>query len=95
MAKKKEPNKSQLIRDYKAKNPKATASEIVEALKAHKVAFGLVYAALRTKKKSKGKAKTVKVADSNGHASELVHSAFTIGIDKAIKLLEKVKAAIE
>lgn len=35
-------NKSQLIRDYKAKHPESRPVEIVEALKAHKVSAQLV-----------------------------------------------------
>jgi hypothetical protein len=41
MARKK-PNKSQLIRSYKAKHPTARPVEIVRALKAHKVSHALV-----------------------------------------------------
>jgi hypothetical protein len=50
-------NKSQLIRDYKAKHPEAKPGEIVEALKAHKVNYGLVSNVLHNAKAKHGKAK--------------------------------------
>ena len=54
------PNKSQLIRDYKAKHPNARPAEIIKALKANKVSAALVSNVLhranngKTKRGAKG-----------------------------------------
>ena len=48
-------NKSQLIRDYKAKHPEAKPAEIVTALKAHKVSAGLVSNVLHNARNGKAK----------------------------------------
>ncbi len=101
MAKKKAGvNKSVLIREYKDNHPEAGPKEITVALKAHKVSYGLVSNVLHTAKtKKKGaKKKAAKkhtAAHSNGHAADFVHTAFNLGLDKAIQLLEKVKKAVE
>jgi hypothetical protein len=50
-------NKSQLIRDYKAKHPEAKPAEIVAGLKAHKISYGLVGNVLHNVKAKHGKAK--------------------------------------
>ena len=101
MAKKKAGvNKSDLIRDYKVKHPDAGPKEICEALKAHKVSYGLVSAVLhkaKAKKKPGRKKAATKssTAHSNGHATEFVKSALHLGLNEAIKLLERVKKAVE
>jgi hypothetical protein len=46
-------NKSQLIRDYKAKHPEAKPGAIVEALKVHKVKYALVSNVLHNAKAKK------------------------------------------
>jgi hypothetical protein len=46
-------NKSQLIRDYKAKHPEAKPREIVEGVKAHKVKYALVSNVLHNAKAKK------------------------------------------
>ena len=99
-------NKSNLIRQYKEKHPSAGPKEISEALASHKVSYGLV-ASVLTKEKAKGKKKaghkTKKAptahsnghaAKGNGHATAFVHSAFNLGLDTAIELLQKVKKAV-
>ncbi len=98
MAKKNGINKSELVRQYREKHPDAGPKEITEALKAHKISYGLVANVLqKAKGKTKAKKKTAKTAavHSNGHAADFVHSAFTLGLDKAIELLQKVKKAVE
>ena len=101
MAKRKKPgvNKSELIRKHMAAHPDDKPAQIVAALKSHGVTVGLVNAVRakdKTKVKNKAPRKTVKStpAPSNGHASELLHSALTLGLDKAIELLQKVKKAV-
>ncbi len=103
MAKKKAGvNNSKLIREYKENHPEAGPKEISAALKAHKVSYGLVSNVLHTAKtKKKGAKKAHKKAatahsngHANGHAADFVKSAFHLGLDQAITLLEKVKKAV-
>ena len=104
MAKKKAGvNKSVLIREYKEKHPEAGPKEITEALKAHKVSYGLVSNVLHTAKTKKKDAKKKAAkkhttahsnGHANGHAADFVKSAFHLGLDQAITLLEKVKKAV-
>ena len=104
MAKKKGPNKSELIRKHMDANPDHKPADIKEALKSHKVSIGLINAVrAKTKAKNTSKKKTAKKPKaaaahhaSNGHsASALLHSALALGLDKAIETLQKVKAAIK
>ena len=99
MAKKKPKgvNKSELIRKHMAAHPDQKPAEIVAALKSHGVTVGLVNAVRaksKPKRKPKKKSQQATTAHSNGHASELLHSALTLGLDKAIELLQKVKKAV-
>jgi hypothetical protein len=64
-------NKSQLIRDYKAKHPEAKPSEIVLALKAHKVSAGLVGNVLHKAKGGKAKKRRGRKPSHNGAAVNL------------------------
>jgi hypothetical protein len=65
-------NKSQLIRDYKAKHPAAKPGEIVEALKAHKISYALVSNVLHNAKAKHGKGKKRgRKPSQNGHAINL------------------------
>jgi hypothetical protein len=105
-AKKKGPkaegSKSDTIRQYKKDHPTATTTEIAEATKTN---YNLVYQALAKKKKKKahrgsatgGNGAPAKRSHdaSNGHATAFVHSAFNLGLDTAIALLQKVKKAVE
>jgi hypothetical protein len=104
MAKKKGPNKSELIRKHMEANPDHKPAEIKTALKAHKVSIGLINAVrakAKAKTSSKKKAgKKPKAAAThhagNGHGGvEFLHAALGIGLDKAIELLQKVKAAVK
>jgi hypothetical protein len=72
MARKKK-NKSQLIRDYKAKHPSARPIEIIKALKAHKISAALVGNVLHRAKHAKGKKGRRKMpkASHNGAAVSL------------------------
>ena len=104
MAKKKGPNRSELVRKHMEANPEHKPAEIHAALKSHKVSIGLINAVrakVKAKASSKKKAgKKPKAAaaqhDSNGHsATTLLHSALALGLDKAIETLQRVKAAIK
>ena len=104
MAKKQGPNKSELIRKHMDANPDHKPADIKEALKSHKVSIGLINAVrAKTKAKNSSKKKAGKKPKaaaahhaSNGHsATALLHSALGLGLDKAIALLQKVKAAIK
>ena len=104
MAKKKGPNKSDLIRKHMEAHPDHKPADIEAALKAHKVSIGLINSVrskLKEKKASKKKPgkKSSKAAAhhaSNGHsAAAFLHTALGLGLDKAIELLQKVKAAIK
>ena len=64
-------NKSQLIRDYKAKHPEAKPSQIVDALKAHKVSIGLVGNVLHKAKHGKTKKRRGRKPSHNGAAVNL------------------------
>ena len=64
-------NKSQLIRDYKAKHASAKPGEIVEALKAHKVSYALVSNVLHRKKHGKGKKGRRKMAGASHNGAGL------------------------
>jgi hypothetical protein len=101
--KRKGPNglsKSEKIRKYKETHLKATTQEIADALGYD---YGTVYQAISKKKPGKKTKKARKVRGDehgghtgNGHsATELVRMALGLGLDKTIKLLEKVKAAVE
>ena len=63
-------NKSELIRSYKAKHPDAKPGAIVEALKAHKISYGLVSNVLHTAK-GKKKSKTGRKPSHNGDGLNL------------------------
>jgi hypothetical protein len=104
MAKKKGPNKSELIRKHMEANPDHKPADIHAALKSHKVSIGLIHtvrANVKGKKSSKKKAakKSHKAAvhhASNGHGgTAFLHSALGLGLDKAIELLQKVQAAVK
>ena len=104
MAKKKGPNKSELIRNHMEANPDHKPADIKAALKSHKVSIGLINAVrakTKAKKSSKKKAgknssKAAALHASNGHsATALLHTALSLGLDKAIETLQKVKAAIK
>jgi hypothetical protein len=103
MAKKKWPNKSELIRKQMKENPEHMPADIYAALKPHDVSMALisnVRSKLKAKKASKKKAGRPKAAAthhaSNGHSHvAFLHSALGLGLDKAIDLLQKVKAAVE
>jgi hypothetical protein len=104
MAKKKGPNKSDLIRKHMEAHPDHKPADIEAALKAHKVSIGLinsVRAKVKSKKASKKKpGKKSKAAAaphaSNGHsATAFLHTALGLGLDKAIELLKKVKSAVK
>lgn len=93
-AKKKTENKSQVIRDYKEKHPKASAKEISEALTKEKgTVYGAsaVYQALkkgtstkkkRATKKQSGRSKTVNAgaqsAKGQDHQRQLTEAAATL-----------------
>jgi hypothetical protein len=64
-------NKSQLIRDYKAKHPEAKPAEIVAGLKAHKVKYALVSNVLHKAKHGKAKKKRGRKPSHNGHVINL------------------------
>lgn len=104
MAKKKGPNKSELIRKHMEAHPDHKPAAIQAALKSHKVSIGLinsVRAKSKGKKPSKKKAGKKSTKASAHHASngrsgvDLLHSALGLGLDKAIELLQKVKAAVK
>jgi hypothetical protein len=102
MAKKKGPNKSELIRKHMEAHPDQKPAAIQAALKSHKVSIGLinsVRANVKGKKSSKKGKKSKKAAAhhaSNGHSGvDFLHSALGLGLDKAIELLQKVKAAVK
>jgi len=102
MAKKKGPNRSELVRKHMEANPEHKPAEIHAALKSHKVSIGLINA-VRAKAKASSKKKAGKKPKaaaahhaSNGHsATALLHTALGLGLDKAIELLQKVKAAVK
>ncbi len=100
-------NKSQKARDFHKAHPALSVQEIADKLKFD---YGTVYQALKKPGKKKAAAKKIKAKGgaqgggihhgnghhSNGHsAADFVHAAFTLGLDKAIGLLEKVKKAVE
>ena len=85
------------IRKYHADHPEASTKEIAEALKTK---YGNVYAALKSPTEGKGKKKAtkkakVRVASNGMGASEFLHAAFGLGLDKAIDILETVRKAIK
>jgi hypothetical protein len=91
----KKPNKSQLIRDYKAKHPDARPVEIVKALKAHKVSAPLVSGVLQRasggKKGKRGRKTTGLTLDSLLGAKKLVEQLGGIeAAKKALNVLEKL-----
>jgi hypothetical protein len=91
-------NRSELIRKYKSQHPQAGPKEISEALAGHKISYGLVTKVLyeaKGKKRDKKMTTEKPTAHSNGHAVDFVRSAFTLGLDKAIGLLQRVKRAVE
>ncbi len=99
-------NKSKAARDYSKKHPSASVKEIADALG---YTYTTIYQALKKpgkkksakKTKAKGGAQGGGIHHANGHhsnghsAADFVHAAFTLGLDKAIQLLEKVKKAVE
>ena len=94
-------SKSEKIRQYKETHPEATTQEIAYALGYEgKVGYSLVYQVLNKgkgkKKKARKAARTTTTASSNGQgATELLRAALGLGLDSAIALLQKVKAAVE
>jgi hypothetical protein len=92
-------SKSEKIRQYKETHPEATTQEIAYALGyGGKVGYSLVYQVLNKGKKKKARkaARKTTTASSNGQgATELLRAALGLGLDSAIKLLEKVKKAVE
>jgi hypothetical protein len=78
-------------------------AEIHAALKPHKVSMALishVRSKDKAKKSSKKKAGRPKAAAThhagNGHGGvDFLHAALGLGLDKAIELLQKVKAAVK
>ena len=104
MAKKKGPNRSELVRKHMEANPEHKPAEIHSALKPHKVSIGLINAvrakekAKKSSKKKVGKKPKAAAAHhaSNGHSHvAFLHTALGLGLDKAIELLQKVKAAVK
>ena len=96
-------NKSEAVRKYAADHPEASTQDIATALRFE---YTTVYQALKKKKPNKKKkakraARGVDhggaKASTNGHhsATEFVKAALGLGLDSAIKLLEKVKKAVE
>jgi hypothetical protein len=95
-------SKTAQIKAALEKNKEATVAELVAA---YKVSAGLVNKirsdlGLTKKRKKKGKpGRKAGGEKSNGrvalnHAEEFVQRAFTLGLDSAISLLEKVKKAV-
>jgi hypothetical protein len=93
-------NKSDAVRKFAADHPEASTQEIATALGFE---YTTVYQAMKKKSgKKKAKRKVSGGVDhggakhgSNGHsATEFVKAALGLGLDSAIKLLEKVKKAV-
>ena len=89
-------NKSQLIRDYHAKHPAARPGEIAEALKAHKVSYGLVGNVLHKAKGRKTKKKRGPKASHNGAAIGLTLESLLAAKKLVAQLggVEHAKAAL-
>jgi len=94
--------KAGAIRDYKKDDPKAKPKQIVDDLNVKfpgkKFTTQDVYQARPKKRGAKklaaSKGKVAAVA-GNGVATDFVKSALHLGLDKAISLLQRVKAAVE